>query len=134
LEPPAVTDIGAFEFVPAAPPCVPQPTSTGAPDTVLGKATIKGRTAKFRFGAAGRATTGFECKLDAKKWSGCASPRTYKHLKPGRHALRVRAVGPGGTDATPALRKFKIARVSRRAQAHGHGGPARGRPSPHRLR
>lgn len=116
-EPPAITDIGAFEFVPSAPPCVPVVTPGRAPETVLGKATIKHRAAKFRFGATGAAATGFECKLDGKKWRKCTSPATYKHLKPGRHAFRVRAVGAGGTDATPALRKFRI----HRPRLHRHG-------------
>jgi hypothetical protein len=132
-EPPAITDIGAFEFVPVAPPCVPA-TPPPAPQTALGKVKIKGRTAKFRFRASGQVATGFECRLDRKQWRRCSSPRTYRHLKTGRHAFRVRAVGAGGADATPALRKFRIARVSRRAQTHAHRGTARGGPPPHRLR
>jgi hypothetical protein len=110
-EPPAVTDIGAFEspITGPAPPCVPifrGPQAT--PQTVLGKATIKHRQAKFRFRAKGATAATFECRLDLKRWRKCTSPATYKHLKPGRHAFRVRAVGAGGTDATPALRRFTI--------------------------
>ncbi len=116
-EPPAITDIGAFEFVPSAPPCVPVVTPPQAPQTVLGRATIKHRQAKFRFGATGAPASIFECRLDAKKWRQCTSPVTYKRLKPGRHAFRVRAVGAGGADATPALRKFRI----HRPHLHRHG-------------
>jgi hypothetical protein len=115
--PPAVTDIGAYEFVPVAPPCVPVPSVV--PGTVLEKAKIKGRTAKFRFGATEGPATRFECKLDAKSWRTCSSPVTYKHLKAGRHAFRVRAVGAGGADATPALRKFKIHRPHRHRHRAG---------------
>lgn len=109
-EPTGVPDIGAFEFVPTVvPPCAPVGLGGEVPPkTVLGKATIRHRQAKFRFRATGESATGFECKLDGKKWRRCTSPRTYKHLKPGRHAFRDRAVGAGGTDATPALRKFVI--------------------------
>jgi hypothetical protein len=116
---PAVTDIGAFETTDPgpAPPCVPVVTAGQVPQTALGKATIKKRTAKFRFRATGAAATAFECRLDARSWRKCASPATYKHLKPGRHAFRVRAVGAGGADATPALRKFRI----RRPHVHHRG-------------
>ncbi len=37
------------------------------------------------------------------------SPQTYKHLKPGKYRFAVRAVGPGGTDPSPAKKRFKIA-------------------------
>ncbi len=38
----------------------------------------------------------------------CRSPKTYKHLPPGRYRFTVRAVGAGGTDLTPARRTFRI--------------------------
>jgi hypothetical protein len=117
--PPAITDIGAYELVPIAPPCAPPVTIPPPPGTYLQKATIHGRTASFRFGSLTSPPSGFECKLDAKRWSTCRSPRTYKHLKPGRHAFRVRAFGAGGTDATPVVRKFKI-RAPRRHHPHRH--------------
>jgi hypothetical protein len=114
-QPPAVTDIGAFEFVPIVPPCPPQ--IVPPPETVLGKAKIRHRTAKFRFRATGEPATGFECKLDRKPWRKCASPRTYKRLKPGRHTFRVRAFDSGGPDPTPAVRKFRI----HASRLHHHG-------------
>ncbi|MBN9622142.1 MAG: hypothetical protein J0H06_04165 [Actinobacteria bacterium] len=121
--PPAVVDIGAFELVPVAPPCVPAPASTGSkpavPGTAIEKARIKGRTAKFRFGATGAPATGFECKLDGKTWRKCSSPSIYRHLAAGRHAFRVRAIGAAGTDATPALREFRIHRPHRHRHRAG---------------
>lgn len=50
--------------------------------------------AKFVF--SGEAGVRFRCKLDGKKFSSCRSPRTYKHLKPGKHSFRVYAVDAGG--------------------------------------
>ena len=45
-------------------------------------------------------------QLDKRKFAACRSPKTYKHLKPGKHRFRVRAVDGAGTDPTPATRKF----------------------------
>ena len=42
------------------------------------------------------------------RYTKCRSPRTFKHLKAGSYVLRVRAVGPGGVDKTPATYTFKI--------------------------
>ncbi|MBS1863423.1 MAG: PQQ-dependent sugar dehydrogenase [Actinobacteria bacterium] len=53
------------------------------------------RYAKFVFNGQGE--TKFRCKLDGKAFSSCKSPRTYKHLKPGKHSFRVFAAGPSGT-------------------------------------
>jgi hypothetical protein len=118
--PPAVTDIGAYELVPVAPPCAPVLRPPPAPGTYLQKAKIAGRTATFRFGSLTSPPSGFECKLDAKAWHTCTSPRTYKHLKPGRHTFRVRAFGAGGTDATPVVRKFKIRPPRHHHRHRGH--------------
>jgi hypothetical protein len=38
----------------------------------------------------------------------CVSPFRTPRLRPGKHKLQVRAVGAGGTDATPAVRKFRV--------------------------
>jgi fibronectin-binding autotransporter adhesin len=51
----------------------------------------------------------FECKLDKAAYKPCRSPKSFQ-VKPGKHKLSVRAVGPGGTDATPATTKFKVIR------------------------
>ena len=42
------------------------------------------------------------------KYSSCGSTKTFKHLKAGSYKLYVRAVGPGGTDKTPATYTFKV--------------------------
>jgi hypothetical protein len=105
----ALTDIGAFELVPAVPDCV-KPGPPTAPETKITKAKVRGRSAKFRFSAPGVADPSFECRLDKKPFRRCESPRRYRRLKPGKHVFRVRAVAADGLrDPTPALRRFRIA-------------------------
>ncbi len=75
--------------------------------------TKKGK-AKFNFTAKGRAD-GFKCELRrkhhaAKKFKGCHSPKTYRHLKHGSYTFEVRAIGPGGPDPTPAKQRFAVKR------------------------
>ncbi|MBS1679514.1 MAG: PQQ-dependent sugar dehydrogenase [Actinobacteria bacterium] len=57
------------------------------------KSTTK-RVAKFVFGGTGE--TRFRCKLDGKGFTSCKSPKTYKHLKPGKHSFRVYVADAGG--------------------------------------
>ena len=87
----------------------------GKPNTKIRKAKIvagKGE-AIFRFNAVGVAN-GFQCELrrrhsDAKpNFKSCRSPKTYKHLKPGRYTFEVRGLNPAGHDPTPAERKFTL--------------------------
>jgi len=50
-------------------------------------------------------------RIDRRPWRRCRSPRTYKHLKPGRHSFRVRAVLAHRVfDSKPVKRKFRIRR------------------------
>jgi hypothetical protein len=94
----------------AAPPVPPKPKK---PNTILSKAKIDAAngTATFKFKAKGQAT-GFQCALVKKhkktKFKKCRSPKTYKKLKPGKYTFKVRAIGPGGTDPSPAKKKFTI--------------------------
>ena len=91
-----------------------------APNTrlVFERINSKHHSATFRFKATGKAT-GFRCalvrkptrkhaKTPAPRYTKCRSPKTFKHLKAGSYVLRVRAVGPGGVDKTPATYRFKI--------------------------
>jgi hypothetical protein len=96
------------------------------------------RTASFSFAAPG-AITGFECELirpRAKKkhhkghskkrdrtagakspkpiFSACASPQTYRRLKPGSYTFEVRALDILGADAVPAVKTFKIQKPKKR--------------------
>ena len=90
------------------------------PNTKISKAKINqsNDSAKFAFTAAGesnaKATSGFQCALVKKKrakpkFKKCASPKKYKHLKPGKHKFRVAATDQAdNTDPTPAKFKFKV--------------------------
>jgi hypothetical protein len=107
--PTVVTGIDA-RLGPPPPPSIispPPPLPPPATTSIL-KAKIKNRAATFRF--QGTNATHFECKLDRKPFRACKSPRTYRQLKPGKHRFAVRAVGTGGRDESPAVRKFKTSK------------------------
>jgi hypothetical protein len=64
--------------------------------------------AKFRFGSDEPGST-FLCKLDRQPFKPCRSPRIYRHLRPGRHAFRVKAIDAAGNpDPTAAVRRFTL--------------------------
>lgn len=66
------------------------------------------RTATFRF-ASSEARSTFLCGLDRQPFKACGSPYVVRHLRPGRHVLRVEARAPGGaTDRTPAVWRFRV--------------------------
>jgi hypothetical protein len=101
------------------------PPPPPAPNTQITKAKIdkKRKQAKFTFKATGT-STGFECKLRGKGQKGgfksCDSPKKYKRLKKGKYTFQVRAVGPGGKDATPAKKTFKIKKKRHHKHHHHH--------------
>jgi Tol biopolymer transport system component len=64
--------------------------------------------ATFKFKAIPGAGASFECKLDAKPYKKCRSPKRYRKLDNGKHKFKVRATGPGGTDSSPARDGFKV--------------------------
>ena len=69
----------------------------------------KWRQVSFRF-SADEAGSRFRCKLDAKPYRPCASPRRYR-VKLGRHVFRVFAIDPAGNrDRTPTLFRFQVRR------------------------
>jgi hypothetical protein len=94
---------GSGNQSPPPPPPVakaPKVKITGGP-----KKSSTATTAKFKFKAEPVAGAKFECKLDGAKWAPCRSPKTYKKLKVGPHAFRVRATASGRTGA---VRVFKF--------------------------
>jgi hypothetical protein len=100
---------------PPGPPAPPQPAPP-ALETAIVKSVFsqQSRQATFRFSST-VAGSAFQCKLDKGEFKPCSSPKTYKHLKPGRHTFRVRAVAPSGlTDASAAVGRFAIAKPQRR--------------------
>lgn len=92
---------------PPAPPVIAP--AVKVPNTRLARATIskRKRSATFKFSSDQKGVT-YLCSLDRKKFARCRSPKTYKHLKRGRHTFRVKAKNGAGADATPAVKKFKL--------------------------
>ncbi|MEX2105494.1 MAG: PQQ-dependent sugar dehydrogenase [Solirubrobacterales bacterium] len=65
-------------------------------------------TARFAF-AADQADAWFQCMLDQGEFKPCRSPRVYRHLRPGGHALAIRALTPGGKpDPTPVPFSWRV--------------------------
>ncbi len=71
------------------------------------KANSTATTAKFKF-VSDEAGSSFQCKLDKKAWAKCKSPKTYKKLKPGKHAFKVKATDAAGNVSTVVTRKFTV--------------------------
>jgi hypothetical protein len=101
-----------------APPPPPAPTAA-KPDRTPPRTRITKRPAKvvttarrhrrvaFRF-ASSEPGSHFRCKLDAKPYRPCTSPRAYT-VPLGRHAVRIDAVDAAGNpDRTPALFRFRV--------------------------
>lgn len=112
----------ALCLAPAVASMADEPTYTPAPapDTTPPETTIERsvlriatRTATFWFSAS-EPVQGFQCRLDKGEFKPCGSPRTYKHLKTGKHAFRVRAVDvAGNVDASAAVAHFRVPRPYR---------------------
>ena len=88
---------------------------TISPWTMISKLTLRHgkRRASLRFSSNERAST-FRCKLDRRPYRRCSSPKTYRRLRPGRHAVRIVARDTAGNrDRTPAVKKFRIRRRAR---------------------
>jgi CSLREA domain-containing protein len=102
---------GFSESGPLNPVPTRRPEPPKAPKVKIAKGPAKrsrSTVAKFRFTAIPAAGARFECKLDAKKFARCASPRTYRNLKPGRHTFQLRATVPGAPASKPAKYQFTL--------------------------
>jgi glucose/arabinose dehydrogenase len=80
------------------------------PETKLGRhptARTTKTSATFTF-SADLAGASFRCKLDGRPVAPCRSPKTYRKLKPGRHAFKVWAGAGVLTDPTPAKFSWKV--------------------------
>jgi hypothetical protein len=72
----------------------------------------------FRFGASEPGST-FQCRVDSRKFAGCASPRSLGPLKDGTHVFRVRAVDGVGNIGAPAARSFRVDTKAPRLRIRG---------------
>jgi hypothetical protein len=94
----------------------PEPATTAI--TASPPAVTRRNWARFRFAAEG-VDVPFVCRLDAGKWRGCESPRTYRHLRLGRHVFRVKpTLRTAGLSPAKAIDRF---RVLPRLAAHRSG-------------
>jgi hypothetical protein len=107
-------------YLPASPPASPSPATTPPdptpPETKIDKTSLRAaiRSAKFWFSAS-EPVQGFLCRLDAGDFKPCGSPRSYKHLKPGRHVFRVKAVDvAGNVDGSAAVARFAVSQRRKR--------------------
>jgi hypothetical protein len=103
---------------PAGPPAPAGPADTTAPRAAISKGPgkkLKHGIARFRF-KSNEAGSFFRCKLDRKKAGGCKSPKTYRNLRPGRHAFKVWAIDSAGNKGTPAKRSFRVPGSRRRSR------------------
>lgn len=102
--------------IPSPPETTPEPQQSHPPQTRLSKHPRKlvviaaaRRRVTFRF-TSSKDGSRFLCRLDAKPFRRCTSPRTYV-VGPGRHTFRVKAIDPAGSsDPTPALFRFRVRR------------------------
>jgi len=97
------------------------PGTTGASDlrrptvqiTAHPRRVIRTRKARirvsFRFREIGL-RAGFLCKLGAKPFRPCRSPRRYR-VGPGRHVFAVKVADPGGPDQTATRFRFRVIRL-----------------------
>lgn len=89
-----------------------QPADTKPPNTTISRRVLKRMppTWIFSFSSNEPGST-FQCKLDKRPFRKCRSSKTFKRLKPGKHALKVRAVDPSGNvDKSPAVARFTVGR------------------------
>jgi len=105
-DPPAITDIGAYEFDPGILACVPR--------TRITRFKLRKRRAKIWFAAAGtQEPVTFRCRRDRYRWYPCVSPVAYVNLRSGRHVIKVRAFSPIASDQTPAKHRFRVKRPAK---------------------
>lgn len=86
------------------------PPDVVAPQTTLAKSKLlaASRSAKFWFSSS-ESGGSFLCRLDAKPFKPCTSPKSYRRLKPGRHTFRVKALdAAGNADASPVVAHFRF--------------------------
>lgn len=102
--------VGSADMTPPGTRIESGPAGANPPDTLIRKAKISQQKdrATFRFGSSEPGAK-FICRIDRKPAKPCASPKSYGHLRAGKHTFSVDAVDlAGNTDPTPAIRKFRI--------------------------
>ena len=85
------------------------------PDTVITqRRTVRSRRHRLRISFIGVDAGGigsFQCRVDRRRWTVCASPYTTPRLRSGRHTVYVRAIDrAGNVDHSPAYATFVVTR------------------------
>jgi hypothetical protein len=90
-------------------------TRTAAPNTHITRLHThrrphrRGRARVWFTGSGGTGGLTFKCKIDRRRYRPCRSPKRFRHLRKGRHTIRVKAIDSQGVaDPTPARIGFKL--------------------------
>jgi hypothetical protein len=87
------------------------PTDTTPPNSMITSGPsgfTRDATPTFAFRSSEPGST-FQCRLDARAWAACTSPKTTAKLAEGTHVFHVRAKDRAANlDATPAKRSFRV--------------------------
>jgi DNA-binding beta-propeller fold protein YncE len=81
-----------------------------SPQTRITRSRIHGHRARFRFRSS-EPDSSFKCRLDRRPFRRCEPPKAYRHLRPGRHRFRVKAIDSDKlVDPTLAHKSFRVSR------------------------
>jgi len=88
------------------------PPDTTPPQTTITRTKLLSASGVVKFWlSSSESGGGFLCQLDKPPFKPCSSPKSYRHLKPGRHVFRVEAVdAAGNVDSSPAVARIKVPR------------------------
>src|ERR671923_138736 len=79
------------------------------------------------FGFAANEPATFECRLDARAFASCTSPKTYRAISSGRHSFTVRAADrAGNVEPAPPISRWTVNPVVRNVAASALFAPAAG--------
>jgi hypothetical protein len=111
VEPDADQDDFGDETQDLCPTDASKQTDCTAPETTITKdapnKTDKNKV-KIKF-TSDEAGSTFDCKIDAKPYKPCTSPKTLKRLDEGKHKFKVHAIDTAGNvDPSAAKDKFKV--------------------------
>jgi len=88
-------------------PPAPSPIPRSVIDAHPAKTTRSG-VARFVF-SADQIGAKFRCKLDGKPFVACASPWSYRHLRPGQHRFQVEASNAAGlSEPSPSVYRWTV--------------------------
>lgn len=105
----AAPDIGAYEYVPPAPPAAaPIPDTTKPKLTISKKPKSKTRSRKLRVTFKANEPATYRCKLDKGKFKACKSPYKKSKLKRGKHKLQIKATDAAGNVSKTKTIKWTV--------------------------